>query len=83
MSGFEGAVHRVGADDGLFALLSPSLVPFEPPILERGPGGPLPVHGNSRWVSARGNCSNVHSAGALSGRQRTSLVPWRKRSAVM
>ena len=30
-------MHRVGADDGLFALLGPSLVPFGPPILGEAP----------------------------------------------
>ena len=75
-------MHRLGAEDVLFPLLGPSLVPPSPPILERGPWGPVSVHGNASWVSARGNCSNVHCVGALSGRQRTSLVPWRKRSLV-
>ena len=44
--------------------------------------GPVSVHGNASLVSARGSWSKVHCAGALSGRQRTSLVPWRKRSPV-
>jgi hypothetical protein len=32
--------------------------------------------------ASRSSCSMVHWRGALSGRQRRSLVPWRKRSPV-
>ena len=32
---------------------------------------------------ALSSCSKVHWRGALSGRQRTNLVPWRKRSPLM
>ena len=38
------------------------------------------VQGGQRWPC---NCANVHCRGALSGRQRTNLVPWRNRLPVM
>ena len=53
-------MHRLGAKDVLFPLPGPTLVAPSPPILERGPWGPVSVHSNANWVSARDNCSNVH-----------------------
>ena len=81
LEGEARAVHRLGAEDVTFPLPGPSLVPPSPPVLGRARRGPVSVHGNASLVSARGNWSKVHCAGALSGRQRTSLVPWRKRLA--
>ncbi len=36
----------------------------------------------SDGLSSGASCSNVHWRGALSGRQRISAVPWRKRRPV-
>ena len=36
----------------------------------------------SDGFSSGASCSNVHCFGALSGRQRSSAVPWRKRRPV-
>lgn len=42
-----------------------------------------PASSRSDDLPALPSCAYVHCSGALSGRQRTNLVPWRKRPPLM